>query len=358
MTPEEIGARLEAFIARSLGAREVRVADLRLLTGGASRETWSLDATVEHTDGRSETVPLILQRDARGAPKSMSRALEYRLIGAAHAAGVPAPEPFLFGDDSLRDARTGADAKTGARPGEFFLVRRIDGETLPKRLLRDGAYAEARAALPGQLGRILARIHAIPVTQPALDGLPEPTAGVSASAAELQKYEAVFRAIAPEPHPAFELAFRWLGAALREQTAESRERSEKRVLVHGDFRMGNVLFGPDGARAILDWELAHAGDPMEDLGWICVRSWRFGGDRPVGGIGTREELFAAYEAGGGAQVDPERVRWWEVFGNLRWGIICISQAKTYLDGLSNSVELASIGRRTAETEWELLNLIE
>lgn len=109
---------------------------------------------------------------------------------------------------------------------------------------------------------------------------------------------------------------------------------------------------------MLDWELAHMGDPMEDMGFICVRSWRFGGSKPVGGIGERAEFFAAYEAAGGEKVDPARVRFWEVFGNLRWGIICISQAKAYLDGVSSSVELASIGRRTAETEWELLQLIQ
>ena len=115
----------------------------------------------------------------------------------------------------------------------------------------------------------------------------------------------------------------------------------------------------EGARAILDWELAHIGHPMEDLGWVCVRSWRFGNDDlPVGGVGTREEFWRAYEAAGGAPVDPDRVRFWEAFGNLRWGIICISQARAYLDKLSRSVELASIGRRTAETEWELLNLME
>ncbi len=102
--------------------------------------------------------------------------------------------------------------------------------------------------------------------------------------------------------------------------------------MHGDFRIGNVLFGPEGLRVMLDWELAHIGDPMEDMGFICVRSWRFGGPKPVGGIGEREEFFAAYEAAGGAKVDPERVRFWEVFGNLRWGVICLSQARTYLDG--------------------------
>ena len=129
--------------------------------------------------------------------------------------------------------------------------------------------------------------------------------------------------------------------------------------MHGDYRIGNIIFGPEGVRAVLDWELAHIGDPMEDLGWICVRSWRFGNDeKPVGGIGSREEFFSAYEAAGGSPVEAERVRFWEAFGNLRWGISCIFQAKTYLDGLSPSVEFASIGRRIAETEWELLSLME
>ncbi|MDP3767077.1 MAG: phosphotransferase, partial [Dehalococcoidia bacterium] len=123
-------------------------------------------------------------------------------------------------------------------------------------------------------------------------------------------------------------------------------------------RIGNVIFGPEGARAVLDWELAHAGDPMEDLGWIAVRSWRFGNDDlPVGGIGTREEFYRAYEDASGGPVEPEHVRFWEAFGNLRWGISCIIQAKGYLDGHSPSVELAAIGRRIAETEWELLNIL-
>jgi aminoglycoside phosphotransferase (APT) family kinase protein len=129
--------------------------------------------------------------------------------------------------------------------------------------------------------------------------------------------------------------------------------------VHGDFRIGNVIFGPEGVRAVLDWELAHVGDPMEDLGWICVRSWRFGNDHlPVGGIGTRDELFRAYEAAGGGPVDPQHVHFWEVLGNLKWGIMTIMQAKTHLDGLVRSVELASLGRRTAEMELELLELID
>ncbi|MDP9238200.1 MAG: phosphotransferase family protein [Chloroflexota bacterium] len=341
MTPdEELTSRIETFIARQTGAAAVRVSDLRRLTGGASRETWSLDALLDRPDGSSEQLPLILQRDVRGAPKELSRPAEFALMRAAFDEGVPAPEPMWIGDGSIGS-------------GESFFVRRVDGETLPRRLLREDVYAEARDLMPEQLGRALAQIHRIDPKTHGLISLPAPPDGIAPAAYEVQRYEQIFRTIALEPHPAFELAFRWLHANSKQQAADSNIRA----LVHGDFRIGNMLFGPDGLRLVLDWELAHIGDPMEDMGFICVRSWRFGGPKPVGGIGDREPFFAAYEAAGGGKVDPERVRFWEVFGNLRWGVICLSQARTYIDGISNSVELASIGRRTAETEWELLELV-
>jgi len=340
--PDDFADKLAAFLQRASGAEHADVAGLRRLTGGASRETWSLDATLAHQDGRTETLPLILQRDTRGAPKTMTREIEFKLIKAAFDEGVPAPEPLFMGDDSLG--------------GEFFLVRRVGGETLPRRLLREDMYADARTALPAQLGRTLAKIHAIPLEQHGLgDALPAPPSGVSPAKFEVERYEQIYRAIALQPSPAFELAFRYLN---RSPYVAADGSGERRTLVHGDYRIGNVLFGPDGLRLMLDWELAHVGDPMEDMGFICVRSWRFGGPKPVGGIGDRDEFFAAYESAGGAKVDPERVRFWEVFGNLRWGVICLSQARTYIDGHSNSVELASIGRRTAETEWELLELVD
>jgi aminoglycoside phosphotransferase (APT) family kinase protein len=264
----------------------------------------------------------------------MSREMEYRLIEAAVAEDVPAPKVHLMGDDSLGVP--------------FFLMERVEGETIARKLLRDDEYAAARGALTAQLGVALAKIHTIDVAKHGLDALPAPPPDVSPAAHEVDKFEQVYRAVTPEPHPAFELAFRWLRAHLPSST--------RRTLVHGDYRIGNIMFGREGLRAILDWELAHVGDPVEDLGWLCVRSWRFGGEKPAGGIGTREELWRSYEAAGGAPVDPTHARFWEAFGNLRWGIICITQAKTYLDGHSKSVELAAIGRRIAETEWELLEL--
>ncbi len=334
----ELARNIETFLAARTGG-VAAVSDLRRLTGGASRETWSLDAVVAR-GGTKETLPLILQRDVRGAAKALSRPMEFQLMKAAFDEGVAAPEPMWVGDESIGK-------------GESFFVRRVDGETLPRRLLREEAYAEARRALPAQLGDLLAQIHRIDPAKHGLEGLPAPPDAENPAKFELQRYEQIFRAIAPEPHPAFELAFRWL-----HRHPVVAERGGPRCLTHGDFRIGNVLFGPEGLRVMLDWELAHIGDPAEDMGFICVRSWRFGGPKPVGGIGDREEFFAAYEAAGGGKVDPERVRFWEVFGNLRWGIICISQGRTYLDGHSNSVELASIGRRTSETEWELLKLVD
>ena len=337
MEPSELAEKLSSFLTRAHEARSVRIDDLKLLTGGASRQTWSFDATLEHGDGRIETLALVLRADPRKTAGLMSREVEYRLLEAAHEAGVPVPRMHALGDESLGVP--------------FFLMERIDGETIARRLLRDDAYAEARRVMTGQLGAILAKVHAIPLDRPGVASLTPPPAGVSPAEHEVSRFEQVYRAITPDPHPAFELAFRWLRSHLPE--------APRTTFVHGDYRIGNVIFGPEGTRAILDWELAHIGDPMEDLGWMSVRSWRFGSDDlPAGGIGTREELFAAYERASGCRVVPEHVRFWEAFGNLRWGIICISQAKTYLDGHSKSVELASIGRRVAETEWELVRLME
>jgi hypothetical protein len=156
-----------------------------------------------------------------------------------------------------------------------------------------------------------------------------------------------------EPHPAFELGFRWL----EHHRPESTVAAEPGAVVHGDFRNGNLVVGPDGLRAVLDWELAHLGDPLEDLGWLCVRAWRFGAESRVGGFGAVDELVGAYEATAGVTVDRRALHWWEVLGTLKWGIICVVQASTHLTGVVRSVELAAIGRRVCEVEHDLLLLL-
>lgn len=321
--------------------------NLRQLTGGASHETWVFDASIEGSDGRVRDLPLVLRSDLRSGVRALGRDVEYRILEAVGAQGVPVPRVHLMGDDSLGVP--------------FFLMEYVAGETIPRRILRDDTYAGVRPSLTRQLGAILAKIHRTPIVQHRLDVLLASAPDAPPAAAEWDRWEQLYRGVTPDPHPAFELAFRWL----RQQAprvageADTDPRGASRTLVHGDYRLGNVIVGPAGVRAVLDWELAHLGDPMEDLAWLCMRSWRFGNDHlPAAGIGTREELWEAYEAAGGTCVDPRRARVWEAFGNLRWGIICIMQARPYLDKQSSSLELASIGRRVAETEWELLNLME
>jgi aminoglycoside phosphotransferase (APT) family kinase protein len=327
--PDDVRERLAAVCVRHLGGAG-SIERLRHLTGGASQETWSFDFASD----AGALLPLILRRNVRSQFSNLASATEFALIEAAAAGGVPVPAThhLLSAEDGL---------------GDGYIMGRVEGETIPRKILRDARYNDALPRMTAQAGGILARIHALDVSD--LPGLPSPDAGVHPAAALLAQFRTAIDRFG-EPHPAFELAMRWLEDEIPPQP--------RRSLVHGDFRNGNLIVGPDGIQAVLDWELAHVGDPLEDLGWLCVKSWRFGVvDKAVGGFGHIEELCAAYEAAGGRGADPERVRYWIAMGTLRWGVICQMQAFTHRSGMSRSVELAAIGRRVCETEWDLLDLV-
>jgi aminoglycoside phosphotransferase (APT) family kinase protein len=333
---DTVASALAAATARHFGG-PAAIEKLSRESGGASRQTWSFDAVV---GGRRHD--LILRRDPPilgEAPRkagserstSLDRATEFRVLAAAHKAGVRAPEPLfeLEASDGL---------------GEAYVMRRIGGTAIARKLLRDPPYAAARSRIAGQLGEILARIHATdPKTLPPLASR-QAADHIAALRHQLD--------LLGQPQPVFELALSWLD---RRKPAPIQET----VLVHGDYRTGNYLADESGVTAILDWEGAHLGDPVEDLGWLCVKSWRFGAvDKPAAGFGSREELWTAYERAGGGKVDPARAHWWEVFGTARWGIICHNQAFRHLSGAIKSMELASIGRRAVETEVDLLQLLK
>jgi len=225
------------------------------------------------------------------------------------------------------------------------VMDRIDGETIPRKLLRDEPYRPARAVMVAQCARAAAAIHAVPTeTLPHL--------ATQGATTLVDQYRGVVDVLG-EPHPVFELGLRWLD----EHAAGLPDVAP--ALVHGDFRTGNFIVGPEGLRSVLDWELAHLGDPIEDLGWFCVKSWRFGNvEQRAGGFGSAEELLAVYAEATGQAVDPAHLHFWEVFGTLKWGVICEMQTFSHLNGLVRSVELAALGRRVAEQEWDLLELID
>jgi aminoglycoside phosphotransferase len=227
-----------------------------------------------------------------------------------------------------------------ASADDLLVMQRLHGQTIARRILREDAFAGARERLVAQCADALARLH----TKVAPDQVP----GLPAEEDPLRTVRDLLDSFG-EPHPAFELALRRL--------ARTRPRPTGRTVVHGDFRLGNLMIDGDGLVGALDWELAHLGDPAEDLGWLCVRSWRFGGPLPVAGLGTRQALLSSYAAAGGAAIDEATLRWWEAFGTLRWGVICMQQAAAHLTGALRSVELAAIGRRTCEVELDLLDLV-
>lgn len=309
----DVVAEMSEAIRAVLGAASV--SHLRRLSGGASRETWRFNA---------DDADYVLQRVRNGTPNGLGA--EPAVLKAAFAAGVPVPELVIDGSHSTELERP------------FMIVRAVGGETIARKILRDEEFSTARTNLVGQLGRAAAQLHRIDPSQ--VPGLIEED--------QIRRYRTALDTVG-EPHPVFEAAFRWLEHNMPTSTGTS--------VVHGDYRLGNVMVDHNGLSAILDWELSHLGDPMEDLGWLCVRAWRFGGAQPAAGLGSYDELFNAYEAESGVRPDFDVVRWWEILGTLKWGIICISQAHTHLSGLVRSHELAAIGRRVCENEYDLIELL-
>ena len=326
-------SKLEDYLGRHVEA-PLAVSRLRPMAGGASRAIWSFDLKAA-ADGKPTLQPLVLRMDSSTDYLEGSPRTEFDLMRLAFQNNVPVPEVLWFEDDVT------------VLGNRFFIMRFVHGETLVKRLHEHPKYAGARDRIVDQLGAALAQIHRIDLPEALTKG--DALKRLTPEEA-VRNQEAIFRRVSVEPHPVVEYGLRWLMQHVRPATGMT--------LVHGDYRVGNVIFNEDGLCAVLDWELAAQGDPLGDLAWITIRSWRFGRDEfPVGGVGTREEFHEAYQRAGGTRVDPERIFFWEVFGNVKWAIITISQVGIYLQG-SPSLELASLGRRTAEIEWEILHLLD
>ena len=291
------------------------VGDLRQLSAGAHRDTWSFTTA----DGTRA----ILQRIPPGDGVHAGVEFEARILRAAAGAGVPVARVLAV-------CEPGGPLESAA-----LILEEMPGEALPPRIRRDPRYAHALEGLAGQCGETLARLHSIP-----LEAMP----GLHTQDPITRCREVLDRLGAS--NPAFELVLRRLEL--------TRPRPRAHTVVHGDFRLGNLLIDESGISAVLDWELVHLGDPLEDLGYLCVPAWRFGGELPVAGVGTYEALLQSY----GSDVTLEELLWWQTASTVWWGVLCLVQASRHLSGESRSVELAAIGRRACEQEWDALAMLE
>jgi aminoglycoside phosphotransferase (APT) family kinase protein len=321
---EALAAGLAEVLEPTLGSAPA-IDNLRALTGGASRTTWAFEAV---TGERRRS--LILRT---GLPDDVHAGmeLEARAQSAAAAAGAPVPH-ILVAADSI-----------GALGNPFLICDEIKGETIVRRIQRqlDSTDGDAgRTRLLRQCAQALAAIHR---ADPNIPGLTHED--------PLTQWREALDAMG-DTTATFEWAFRWLAA--------NRPPPSAQVLVHGDYRMGNLIVDGSDLAAVLDWELVHVGEPYEDLAWFCIRAWRFGAPATLGagGLGSIESFLRAYEQASGTTVDRVAFHWWLVLATLRWGVICRHQAERHLSGQLRSVELATIGRRVCETEWDLLDLLE
>jgi aminoglycoside phosphotransferase (APT) family kinase protein len=313
----EMREALQPALSQALG-REVEISEPVLLAGGASKEAWSVDVGDER---------LLVRRAERGVgPRdTLSLEDEFAVLQAAYEAGVKAPRPYAYIPDlSGREA---------------FVMERLEGDTIGRRIVQKEELARAREALPVQMAEELAKIHAIPAARVAF----LPDAKLERMVEELDEVG--------EPHPAIELGLWWL--------QENRPRAREPVFVHGDYRIGNLVVGEDGLVGVLDWEFAHLDDPARDLAFALVRAWRFGvPEKRLGGVGPVEPYLERYNELTGFEVQPYELDYWELAGNVGWAIGCLTQMQRHLTGRDRSVEFATLGRLGAEVEYEICNLLE
>jgi len=328
--------RLAAYLAHRMpSARDITVSNVSRIPGGASRETWSFDARWLSEGGIAFDRGFIARRDPTGSLLESNARLEFEIYTALANTGIPVPDVLWIE----------SDGSWLERP--FFIMGRLPGASDGRTLATSAEWADVRPTIAKQKAEILARIHDVDIeTLPSLD---RPAAEERCSQHEIDRWEQTMREDSLEPQPVLEVALSWLKRHLPPEPA-------RRVLVHADYRTGNFLYDRSGVTGILDWEMAHAGDPIEDLGWVVMKSWHWGTTN-VGGLCARDEFIAMYEEASGRAVDRDALLFWEVFSNFKFAVIFITGTKAIVQGKTPDLLLALTAFINPGLEVELLELI-
>ena len=324
-------ARIEVFLRAAARADAVRITRLARMSGGAVQENWALDAEI--TGGaHAGAQQWVLRTDAAARVEaSLKRSEEFQILQVAHAAGLHAPQPLWLCSDM---------AVTGR---EFFIMQRLPGVASGHRVTREPALIPDRAQLARELAENLARLHAIKPPLTKLGFLKTMLARDN-----IAHYRDYLDQL-PEPHPALEWGLRWCEL--------NAPRGEETTFIHRDYRTGNYLVHDGKLAGVLDWEFAAFGNPLEDVGWIFAKCWRFAGKRlPVGGIAEADDFLVPYQRVSGRTVTAEALVYWQVMAHIRWAVIALQQAQRHLSGVEPSLELALTGRIVAELEHKIIAL--
>lgn len=302
---------------------------------GASRECWTIDAGGDH---------YVLKRDpVDESVLQTSRRVEYEVLEAAAAAGVPVAAPVAYEPAGGRFGSAG------------FITRFVPGTSSPRRII--GLAEERRHALARELARAYARLHDHARVPAAFSGQEAPSGwqartapgGVSSLDGLLPTLESGVRELGSRA--VLRLALAWL--------VDHQPPEMPPVLTHGDARIGNIHVTDDGRlAALMDWELARPADRAEDLAFFCLRPWRFGQDaKGAGGIASIDAFLDEYARAARQAVDHARLRYFSIVAHLRWGLYCLDQSSRYARGEHTSLERLALGRRISQVEWDLLELI-
>jgi len=320
---EDLGNILKEKLANT--SIEGEIVNLEPLTGGASKEIWKFEV---NANGKSDRYILRRGSGVEG-PLAIKTSDEAKIQKTVRKLGAQVPEIVAVSslDEELGDA---------------YIMKFVHGESIARKILRDEEYKNTLPKLAFECGQSIAKIHQADINE--FPFLPSKT--VFEQINDLYQTYVSFN----QPSPVFEYTHLWLK---KQNFGEIND-----ALVHGDFRLGNIIVGKDGLKSVIDWELAHIGNPLQDLGWICGNSWRFGNtNKVVGGFGDLADLLKGYNSVSNYHVDENMVKAWQVFGTFRWGVICLIQASAHLTGSINSVEKAAIGRRVSETEIDIVDLL-
>jgi aminoglycoside phosphotransferase (APT) family kinase protein len=333
LSQEEFLARLRDYLTQETG-EDVHILSAKPLAGGASRDTWMFTATI---GGREEHLVLRKDLPTQMFDEALTRRQEYYLMDAAYKSGVRVAQMrFVCNDESILG-------------NCFFIMNYVQGISIGSKVMRLPELEGARQRLPEQMAEQLALIHKMDWQAHDLEFLAQPSAQQSAHDIVVEQCYSILDELGVQ-NATWEWVLRW--------AEKHKPTTSLTTMVHGDFRIGNLLVDESGLTAVIDWEFGHIGDPDEEIGYACMRDWRFGnGQNRFAGLTDRESFLAHYERYSGRTVNRAHAYWWEVMGNIRWGIICMSQANRHLSGAEQSVELASLGRRSAEMQLETLRLI-